>query len=144
MQFRSGSRTSRLIVEALLCLLIVAIAIPAGKFTAYAWNDFRQRAVQGNFSSYFSGKDLKISVYGTESCPACQRARAILNEQGISFNDLRIDQNSSARSEWKALGQDSFPVFLTAGHRLTGFQEARLLAMLQDEGFSLDSSKRHQ
>ena len=41
----------------------------------------------------------RISVYSTRICPYCVMAKRLLSAKGAAYDDLRIDQDESARAE---------------------------------------------
>jgi mycoredoxin len=40
--------------------------------------------------------DAKITFYSTNWCPACRRAKKVMTEKGIDFNEINIDRNKEA------------------------------------------------
>ena len=38
--------------------------------------------------------DSKIQVYSTSWCPDCHRAKYILDEYGIAYNEIDVEQNA--------------------------------------------------
>lgn len=47
----------------------------------------------------------KVTVYTSESCPFCVRAKALLKERGVSFSEVKIGWDDDA--SWDALYQKS-------------------------------------
>jgi glutaredoxin 3 len=47
----------------------------------------------------------KVTVYTSESCPFCVRAKALLKERGVSFSEVKIGWDDDA--QWDALFQKS-------------------------------------
>lgn len=125
------NKWSKVVLELLIFAVGIAIAIPMGKWVAVQYKHYQDRPKSGDFQAYLSGKPDKLSVYGTRTCPACKMAREFLVREGIPFNDLRIDQDPVAKADWEALGQHSFPVFLTNRTLVVGFLEARLRELSQ-------------
>jgi glutaredoxin 3 len=39
------------------------------------------------------------TIYTTQICPYCDRAKQLLNSKGISYNEIRIDLNAELRAE---------------------------------------------
>ncbi len=40
-----------------------------------------------------------LTVYSKNNCPFCEQAKGLLTKKGISFDVVKIDENSEAR-EW--------------------------------------------
>ena len=41
----------------------------------------------------------KVLVYGTLFCPYCFAAKRLLKQQGIDFNEIRVDKKPSLKQE---------------------------------------------
>ena len=51
-----------------------------------------------------------VTVYTTRWCPFCLRAKALLNSQGVAFEEIPVDGNPSLRAEMAAMaGATSVP-----------------------------------
>ncbi|WP_431260766.1 glutaredoxin family protein [Roseateles chitinivorans] len=123
---KSRPKWVRLLAELLLIGVILALAVPAGKLAAFAYREYLNRPVSGDYSEYLRAKPQPLSLYGSSTCPACRSAREHLRERGIPFNDLIIDQSAEARAEWERLRQDSVPVFVTRDTLIVGYKQQRL------------------
>lgn len=42
---------------------------------------------------------MKVEVYSTGVCPYCVQAKRLLEEKGLSFDEIRIDQDPSKMQE---------------------------------------------
>jgi glutaredoxin 3 len=47
-----------------------------------------------------------LTVYSKSNCPFCDRAKALLKQKGVEFNEVRVDQDQEARD-----------FIVNAGHR---------------------------
>jgi glutaredoxin 3 len=47
----------------------------------------------------------KVTIYTSESCPFCVRAKAMMKERGVSFSEVKIGWDDDAA--WDALFQKS-------------------------------------
>jgi len=75
--------------------------------------------------------DKKIKIYSTPTCPYCKRAKAYLEEKGISYEDIDVSNNPQAADEMvKASGQMSVPVIMIDSDVVIGFDKAKLEALL--------------
>ena len=41
----------------------------------------------------------QVLMYSTESCPYCQRAKALLDSKGVIYTDIRVDLQPEKREE---------------------------------------------
>ncbi len=61
----------------------------------------------------------KIDIYTTPFCPFCHRAKALLKNKGVAFNDVDVMMSPSKRREMgeKAGGRTSVPqIFVDDDH----------------------------
>ena len=60
----------------------------------------------------------KIEIYTKATCPYCHRAKALLSEKGVSFDELPIDGNAEKREEMiQRSGRTTVPqIFIDAQH----------------------------
>ena len=75
----------------------------------------------------------RISVYSTRICPYCVMAKRLLSAKGAAYDDLRIDQDESARAEMqkRAPASRTVPQIFIGETHVGGFDE---LAALEREG----------
>jgi len=51
--------------------------------------------------SFLTSKEIQqvmLTVYSKSNCPFCDKAKYLLNQKGIQFNEVRVDQDSEART----------------------------------------------
>ena len=74
----------------------------------------------------------QVVMYTTDWCPYCARARRLLEEKGVPFEEIDVDAKSGARAEMieRSGGRSTVPqIFIGAAH-VGGF----------DDLYALDSS----
>lgn len=60
-----------------------------------------------------------VTIYTKEYCPYCVRAKALLNQKGVSFTEFRLDLQPELRDEMiaRASGRTTVPqIFIGAQH----------------------------
>lgn len=66
----------------------------------------------------------KVVVYGTARCPYCIRARGLLERKGVSFEDIRLEQEPERRAEMEQLSKRrSVPQIFIDGVHIGGSDE---------------------
>ncbi len=50
-----------------------------------------------------------LKVYSKNNCPQCDKAKYLLETKGISFSEVKIDQDSEAREWLMAQGHRTVP-----------------------------------
>ena len=74
-----------------------------------------------------------VEIYTWESCPYCQRAKALLAEKGAAFKEYKIDGDETARNKMadRARGRRTVPQIFIDGHHIGGCDD---LHAINDEG----------
>lgn len=59
-----------------------------------------------------------VEIYTKATCPFCHRAKALLNQKGVTFKEIPIDGDASLREEMiKRSGRTTVPqIFIDAQH----------------------------
>jgi len=63
----------------------------------------------------------KVTVYTMEHCPYCERAKALLKQRGIPFEEVRVAEDDDAKWDelYKKSGMKTMPQ-IWSGDRLVG------------------------
>lgn len=62
-----------------------------------------------------------ITIYTTQFCPFCVQAKMLLNQKGLTFNEIKVDGNPSLRAKMaKAAGRTSVPQIWVGEHHVGG------------------------
>ncbi len=84
----------------------------------------------------------KITMYSTQSCPYCVRAKQFLTAKGVTFEEIRVDQDPIKFEEMLAVsgGRRSVPQIVINGQGIGGYddmvkldQDNQLDALLKSE-----------
>jgi glutaredoxin len=76
----------------------------------------------------------KVTIFTTEWCGVCRKAKSYMASQGIAFDEFDIEKSRSARSRFDQLGARGVPVILVGKEKMTGFSAGKLKAMLDRAG----------
>jgi glutaredoxin 3 len=91
---------------------------PAPAPTTPSWQEARDR--------------VHVVVYTTGWCPHCKRAKAWMDESGVSYEERNIESSAQNAEENRALNpRGSIPTFDVDGDVMVGFSEANLVAMIE-------------
>lgn len=65
-----------------------------------------------------------LTVYSKKNCPQCVSAKSFLQSKNVSFNEVKIDEDASAKEFVLAQGHRSVPQFYLNGKLFieAGFQ----------------------
>jgi len=66
----------------------------------------------------------KITVYTTDPCSFCTRAKQLLQQRGLTFDEVNLSRDPEGRSALSQLtGMMSFPQVVIEGEVVGGFME---------------------
>jgi glutaredoxin 3 len=65
-----------------------------------------------------------ITVYSTDSCSFCVRAKALLDARGLEYEEINLERDPDGRAELaRRTGMLSFPQILIGDELIGGFME---------------------
>lgn len=69
-----------------------------------------------------------VTVYSTDYCPFCDRAKALLEARGVAFEEVNVE-GDDARRAWlvQATGQRTVPQIFIGDESIGGFTELAAL-----------------
>jgi len=71
----------------------------------------------------------KVTVYSTDPCPYCARAKGLLRSRGIEFTEINLSRDPAGRVELaEKTGMMTFPQVLIDGQLIGGFTEVKAAA----------------
>lgn len=66
-----------------------------------------------------------VTIYTTQGCPHCERAKSYFADHGIAYTEYDIDVSRAARQEFLRLGGIGVPLIMVGDKKLHGFSAAR-------------------
>lgn len=73
-----------------------------------------------------------VIMYSTAYCPYCRQARELLEQKGVTYTDIRIDDDPSKRDEMIAKsGRHTVPQLFINGQSIGGCDD---MYALEDQG----------
>lgn len=71
-------------------------------------------------------------MYTVTGCPFCKRAKALMQEQHVAFEERNVAEVESYADELiQMTGHAAVPVTLIAGETIVGFDKTRLVAAIK-------------
>ncbi|HKI99439.1 MAG TPA: glutaredoxin 3 [bacterium] len=63
-----------------------------------------------------------VTMYTTTYCPFCMRAKALMQEKGVAFEEINLDEHPERRAEMmeRADGRHTVPQIFIAGQGVGG------------------------
>ncbi len=75
---------------------------------------------------------MNVTVYTTPTCSYCYQAKAFLSRQGVRFVERNVAADRRAAEEMiRVSGQQGVPVITVDGEVVIGFNQPRLMQLLQ-------------
>ena len=65
----------------------------------------------------------KVEMYSSMFCPFCARAKGMLSDAGIAFEELELNRDYSERSLRAIAGASTVPQVFVNGERIGGSEE---------------------
>lgn len=63
-----------------------------------------------------------VKVYSIPDCGWCKKTKAYLNQRGVDFIDINVEEDMEGRKEMKSLTENvSIPLINIDGHLVHGF-----------------------
>lgn len=70
-----------------------------------------------------------VTVYSSDSCGYCHKAKAFLRENGVVFIEKKVDSDPLAQAEMRTMKAQGVPVIKVDDEIIMGFDQARLEAL---------------
>ena len=77
------------------------------------------------------GADSGVTLYTTEWCGVCRRARAFLRQNGVPFREWDVEKTEYGEIKFKQLGGRGVPVITIGAEKMMGFDPDRFMALWQ-------------
>ena len=71
-----------------------------------------------------------ITVNSKNNCVQCKMTKRFLDENGVEFKEINIDEQPEFIQHVKDLGFSAAPVIETEGEAFSGFQPSKLKALI--------------
>jgi glutaredoxin 3 len=84
----------------------------------------------------------QVTVYTTQTCPYCDRARRLLKRKGVAFDEIPVDHDRERMAEMvERSGRHTVPQIFIDDFHVGGYDDMALLDMEGelDERLGLDS-----
>ncbi len=75
------------------------------------------------------GADSGVTIYTTEWCGVCQRAKAFFRQNGVPFREWDVEKTEYGAIKFKQLGGSGVPVITVGAEKMTGFDAGRFMAL---------------
>ena len=146
-------------MKPILILLALFLALPASA-GVYKWTDAQgrihysdspppaARTTQLRLQTHTGpvqvsqavGTDSGVTIYTTEWCGVCKRAKAFFQQNGVPFREWDVEKTEYGAIKFKQLGGGGVPVITLGSEKMMGFDASRFMALWQQ---SKESDSKH-
>ena len=71
---------------------------------------------------------VDVVIYSSDFCPYCMRAKQLLNNKGVAFNEIKVDGEPALRAEMvRKAGQTSVPQIWIGSTQVGGCDDLHAL-----------------
>jgi len=75
------------------------------------------------------GADSGVTLYTTEWCGVCKRAKAFLTQNGVPFREWDVEKTEYGAAKFKQLGGSGVPLITVGSEKMMGFDANRFMAL---------------
>ncbi|MEW6120183.1 MAG: glutaredoxin family protein [Pseudomonadota bacterium] len=135
-------------MKAFPILLALFLALPASA-GVYKWTDAQgkthysdmppptARTTQLRLQTYagpalvgkVAGTDSGVTLYTTEWCGVCKRAKAFMRQNGVPFREWDVEKTEYGAIKFRQLGGSGVPLITVGSEKMTGFDAGRFMEM---------------
>lgn len=79
--------------------------------------------------SQAAGADSGVTIYTTEWCGVCKRAKAFFTKNAVPFREWDVEKTDYGATKFRQLGGSGVPLITVGSQKMAGFDEASFMAM---------------
>lgn len=130
----------------ILCICLCAGSVQAG---VYKWTDAHGRTqysdtppsvaktTQLKLQTYTGpaqvgqavGADSGVTIYTTEWCGVCKRAKAFFKQNGVPFREWDVEKTEYGAAKFRQFGGNGVPLITVGAEKMTGFDGTRFMEL---------------
>lgn len=135
----------------ILCLVAAMVLALPGHAGVYKWTDAQGRVHYGDAPpaaakptrlklqthagpaevAPVSGTESGVTIFTTEWCGVCQRAKAFMKQNGVPFREWDVERTEYGAIKFGQLGGTAVPLITVGSQRMTGFDAERFMKLWQ-------------
>ncbi len=75
------------------------------------------------------GADGGVTIYTTEWCGVCQRAKAFFGQNGVPYREWDVEKTDYGAAKFQQLGGSGVPVITVGAEKMMGFDANAFMAL---------------
>ena len=98
---------------------------PAARATQLKLQSYTGPALVGKVA----GADSGVTLYTTEWCGVCKRAKAFMQQNGVPFREWDVEKTEYGATKFRQLGGSGVPLITVGSERMMGFDAGRFMEL---------------
>jgi glutaredoxin len=82
--------------------------------------------------SQATGADSGVTLYTTEWCGVCKRAKAFMKENNVPFSEWDVEKSDYGGAKFRQMGGRGVPLITVGSRKMMGFDANRFMQLWQD------------
>lgn len=75
------------------------------------------------------GADSGVTIYTTEWCGVCKRAKAFFKQNGVPFREWDVEKTDYGAAKFKQFGGSGVPLITVGSEKMMGFDDNRFMEL---------------
>lgn len=75
------------------------------------------------------GADSGVTIYTTDWCSVCHRAKAFFKHNGVPFREWDVEKTEYGEAKFKQLGGSGVPLITVGSEKMMGFDATRFMQL---------------
>ena len=75
------------------------------------------------------GADSGVTIYTTEWCGVCKRAKAFFKQNGVPFREWDVEKTDYGAAKFKQFGGSGVPLITVGPEKMMGFDDSRFMEL---------------
>ena len=75
------------------------------------------------------GADTGVTIYTTEWCGVCKRAKAFFAQNGVPFREWDVEKTEFGATKFQQLGGSGVPLITVGSEKMAGFDASAFMAL---------------
>jgi glutaredoxin len=75
------------------------------------------------------GADSGVTIYITEWCGVCKRAKAFMKQNGVPFREWDVEKTDYGATKFRQLGGSGVPLITVGSEKMMGFDAGRFMEL---------------
>jgi glutaredoxin len=79
--------------------------------------------------SQATGTDTGVTLYTTEWCGVCKRAKAFMKENNVPFSEWDVEKSDYGAAKFRQMGGRGVPLITIGSQKMMGFDANRFMQL---------------